>query len=488
MDSKFCNKNGKSSHVIAVDLDGTLIFTDTLHESILKLLKKNLLKFFCLPIYLLKGRAYLKHQLSRLVKLDLETLPYNSQLIEWLKKEKKLGKSLILCTGANIQVANYIANHLQLFDEVIASDININNTGPQKRDFLNKKYGIGGYDYIGNSIEDIPVWAAANHAVLVNPNFLIQKKAKKASNVIKTFASHKQSFKDWFNVLRVHQQLKNLLLFVPIIASHQLDNSQNFFILINAFLSFGLCASALYIFNDLLDLDSDRRHPRKYIRPFASGNVKILYGVSIFPVLIFTSFILGFLIGFEFIFWLALYFLLTSLYTLKLKRIIFLDCLILASLYTLRIIAGAAAVDIFLSFWLLAFSIFIFLSLAFLKRYSELLMQYEAGSYFAHGRGYSIDNLLIVRRIGIVSGALSVLVLMFYLQSEQAILLYMQPAIIWLAMPLLSAWIFWIWHQTLRGFMHEDPIIFAIKDRMSIIILFLLIATFVFAKFGVGIS
>ena len=257
---------------------------------------------------------------------------------------------------------------------MIASDANTNLKSINKRKVLQERYGDKGYDYAGNSSADIEVWAGAAHAIVVNTSEAVQLKASQVAPLSRIFPSESVEILDWVRALRLHQWLKNLLLFVPLLAAHQLGNIQSLVTLVIAFISFSLCASSVYITNDLLDLESDRSYPRKKHRPFAAAKLTIPLGVGITPLLIGASIVLGAIVGTEFLLVLLLYLLLTVAYSLVLKRVVLVDCLTLATLYTVRIIAGAAAVSVSLSFWLLAFSVFIFLSLALLKRYAELIV------------------------------------------------------------------------------------------------------------------
>jgi len=271
-----------------------------------------------------------------------------------------------------------------------------------------------------------------------------------------------------------------------VLAAHQADNIQSLSTLILAFLSFSLCASGVYIGNDLLDLESDRKHPRKRFRPFAAARVPINAGAVFAPLLVIVSFALGIMVGVAFMAWLAAYFLLTCAYSLWLKRFALIDCLTLAALYTLRIIAGAAAVVIPLSFWLLAFSIFIFLSLAFVKRYAELQTLEKIGNHQAHGRGYAVTDAPLIQMLGIAAGYSSILVLAFYLHGETVITLYAQPQLIWFAIPLMLFWVSRVWMKAHRREMHDDPIVFAIKDKASLAVAALITISFLLATNGIG--
>jgi len=475
--------------VIAVDLDGTLTLTDMLHESALCLLRDRPVNVLALPFWLLGGKAALKAKVADRVDLDVATLPYNSALIDWLKEERAAGKRIVLCTATDIRVAQAIADHLGLFDEVLASDGSTNNAGANKRAALEAKYGAKGYDYAGNSAADIAVWAGARQAIVVNATDAITKQATQVATVSKVFPPQPVTLSHWRRVFRVHQWLKNLLLFVPLLATHQISNIQSLSTLILAFASFSLCASAVYMANDLLDLESDRKHPRKRHRPFAAAAVPIKAGVLLAPLFAIASLVLGLVVGAAFTAWLVVYFLITCAYSLWLKRLALIDCLTLAALYTLRIIAGAAAVAIAVSFWLLAFSVFIFLSLAFVKRYAELQVHAGlgvGGNSHVHGRGYAVTDAPLVQTLGITAGYAAVLVLALYPHGETVVTLYTQPELIWFAVPLMIFWISWVWMKAHRGEMHDDPIVFAIKDKASLAVAVLTAVSFLLATKGIG--
>jgi 4-hydroxybenzoate polyprenyltransferase len=467
--------------IIAVDLDGTLVITDTLHESIMQLIHRYPLSVFHFPFWLYKGKAYLKAQISNLVLLNPASLPYNEEVITWLKQKKAEGYFLVLCSATDRRIAEAIASYLNLFDQVIASEGHTNISGSNKREVLDQTFGFGNYAYAGNSQADIPVWQGACQAIVVNSNNNILKKAQRISDVSKVISPTTKTISVWFDVLRLHQWLKNLLLFLPVFAAHLISHLPTLATLLLAFLSFSICASAVYITNDLLDLESDRQHPSKRYRPFASGAVPILYGTLLAPCLVTLSLIMAWAVGTAFFGWLIAYLVLTTLYSISLKRYALIDCLVLAGLYTLRVIAGAAAADIVLSFWLLAFSTFIFLSLAFVKRYAELQLQATHGKTVATGRGYNISDAPLIQTLGITSGYTSVLVLALYLNSDTVANLYTLPQLIWLAVPLMLFWISWVWLKAHHDKMHDDPIIFALKDRASIIVAHLLAAVFIAA-------
>ena len=472
------------AQVIAVDLDGTFTLTDTLHESVLTLVRNKPYFLLLLPFWLLKGIAHLKQKVAEHSELDVTTLPYNQPLIDWLKEEKECGKKIILCTAANEKIAEAVVGNFDLFDAFIASDSKTNLKSARKRDALQQRYGDNGYDYAGNSNDDLEVWSGASNAIVVNASEYVLQKASKLTSVTQVFLSERAGIAVWLRALRIHQWLKNLLLFVPLLAAHQIGNSQSLGLLVIAFLSFSLCASSVYITNDLLDLESDRSHPRKRARPFAAAKLSVLHGVIAAPLLIAASFLLGAVVGLDFLIVLLVYLLLTVTYSFYLKRLVLVDCLTLATLYTMRIIAGAAAVSVSLSFWLLAFSIFIFLSLALVKRYAELLVQSKEGKNSAHGRGYLVTDAPLLQALGVSSGYISTLVIALYLRSENVMSLYVQPLAIWLLIPILLFWVSWVWLKSSRGEMHDDPIVFAAKDKTSLSVAAVTAFVFVYAAIG----
>ena len=470
-----------SKKIIVVDLDGTLTHTDTLHESILMLLRNKPLLLFILPFWLISGRAKFKANVASNIKLDPTTLPYNQKLIRWLKKERALEKKIILCSAANQNVAQAIADHLQLFDEVIASDAITNLKSNNKRKVLDEKFGEKNYDYAGNSSSDIKVWAGARYAILVNASHSVSKKAKQVATVSKTFPSQTVTLSDWFRAFRVHHWVKNVLLFIPLFTANQTTNIQSLSILTLAFISFSLCSSAVYIINDLLDLENDRRHPKKWNRPFATAKLSIKTGIVLIPVLIIVSLVLAWKVSLLFFVLLILYIILTSIYSLVIKKIILLDCLTLAILFTLRIFAGAAAVSIVVSLWLLVFSIFIFLSMAFVKRYAEIYIQTQHGNIHIHGRGYLTKDISLIKILGVISGCLAIVVFAFYLRSEKVLTLYSEPDLLMYVLPLLIFWISWVWIKAHRGKVNGDPIMFAIKDKTSLLVAGLIVTLFLLA-------
>jgi len=453
---------------LVVDLDGTLILTDLLHESTLQLLRHRPLSAFGLPLWLMRGKAALKHEIAARTEIDVTCLPYNAPLLAWLRGQREAGRRLILATASNIKFAQAVADHLGIFDAVWASDAETSLGGEAKRARLVAEFGERGYCYAGNATPDLKVWRDAAAAVVVNAPAGLLKRANALTTVEHVEPRPGSRLKAWGRGLRLHQWLKNLLVFVPLLASHRLADIHLWLATIVGFFAFGLTASSVYILNDLLDLEDDRHHRSKRNRPFASGRLSVLQGASAIPLLIAAALTLSIPLGWRFAAVLGGYYALTLLYSTWLKRVVMLDVITLALLYTVRIVAGAAAGHVQPSFWLLAFSMFIFLSLALLKRYAELIALRRAGELKkARGRGYHTEDIELLASLGGSAGYGSVLVLALYINSSAVVGLYHEPRFIWLACPMLLFWISRAWIVAHRGDMHDDPIIYAVRDRAS---------------------
>lgn len=458
---------------LCVDLDGTLIKTDMLFETFLLLIKKNpFYLVFCLWWWVSGGKAYLKEQIANRVQINPALLPYSQNFLSFLKDEKSKGRQLILATASNKGLANSIANYLGIFSEVIASDGVCNLRGKAKRDVLNQKFGQGKYDYAGNSKDDLKVWGSARSAILVNPDASVLRQSKKMERVAQVFASGNQFIRTLPRLLRVHQYVKNILVFTPLIVGHLFNASA----IINsclAFVVFCLLASSAYMLNDLLDLEADRQHRTKRNRPFASGDTPLIWGLLFSPLFFVIGCGLALFLAPEFFICVIAYYFLTIFYSFYFKKKMLVDVFVLAMLYTVRIIAGIAAVHSDYSPWLISFSIFLFLSLAFVKRYSELDVLKKENKISTVGRGYHVEDLQQLGVFGTVSGYISVLVLALYLNSNQAFILYRYSAFLWFICLLLLFWVSRIWMLATRGEMHDDPVVFALKDKVSWIAIFM---------------
>jgi 4-hydroxybenzoate polyprenyltransferase len=455
-------------HPLCVDLDGTLISTDLSVESLLCFLRGAPAAAFMLPIWFLGGRQNLKAELARRAQPDVSVLPYNEDVMRLIHAARDQGRRVVLVTGSNHMLADRIQSHLKLFDEVIASDSAVNLTGKRKAAVLSERFGEQAFEYVANGSVDLPVWESAAAAVTVNAPPGVVRRVAGLGKPHVDVVSPRSTLRAWLKGMRLHQWVKNLLLLVPLITGHRIFDLEALGGAAIAFLSFGLCASATYIVNDLFDLDADRHHSIKRSRPFAAGVLSIQSGIVGIGVLLASGLAVALLLPLSFQLALLGYVLSTLAYSLALKRVASLDVLILGGLYTLRIIAGAFAVGLPLSFWLLAFSMFIFLCLALVKRVAELMEQRDTAGAKPKtrlkGREYSPTDIPVLQNMGAASGYLAVLVLALYINTPEITLLYRTPELLWLIAPLMLLWVTRLWVVTTRGYMDQDPIVFAIKD------------------------
>jgi len=458
--------NAGTTH-ICVDLDGTLVKTDTLLESILVFIKSNPLNILRCFYWLRLGRSGFKEKLAESVELDASILPYNESLLEYLRVESKT-KQIHLCTAANRKIAQAVANFIGVFSSVYASTSQKNLKGRNKADTLAQEFGEKNVIYAGNDSADLPVWQHAAGAIVVSNSKNFLSRVKKHTTVLQVFPATNKGITRYIRALRLHQWVKNTLIFLPLILAHKFTSISGYVDVLAGFIAFGMIASSNYIINDLLDLGSDRRHPTKRMRPFASGEVSIIAGLVQAALLFLAGLLLALKVGTGFLFYMLIYLVATIVYSYAVKSIVILDIIILASLYTLRLVAGAAAIHEPVTFWLLAYSLFIFFSLASVKRYAELL-RLDVNEK-ASGRGYVQEDLGFVRNMGISSGLISVLVFALYLNDPGIISKYQTPEWLWMITPLLLYWIARIWHLTYHGKMHDDPVVFALKDKPSYIL------------------
>lgn len=461
---------------LCVDLDGTLIRTDLLWETLVRLLAQKPYLLFLVPFWWLRGRAYLKQRLAESVTLDFSVLPYNASLLEYMAAAKREGRALVLVTASDVQLAGLVARHLGIFDEVIASDGKHNLRGANKATCLLERYGSRKFDYAGNSSVDLHVWAEAREAIVVNAGKTLSRRIDKQTRLGPEFAPEGSIWRSVLRLLRPHQWAKNLIVFVPLLTAHKIFQGPLLTNACLAALSFCLCASGIYILNDLLDLDADRHHEAKRSRPLASGELPLWAGLVLCPLLLAAGLGLTLALTPAFAALLGLYFVVTTVYSLRLKRVALLDVFILAGLYTLRLIGGHIATGVPYSAWLLVFSMFLFLSLALLKRFKELQTLRAQNLMDVKGRGYTADDLEFVSSMGVVSGYLAVLVLALYANSEQVVVLYHHPLWLLLACPLLLYWISRLWMLAHRGKMASDPVAFALTDWPSYAVFALVLA------------
>ncbi len=464
--------------VFCVDLDGTLLRSDILVESAMALLRADARKALLMPVWLLRGKAYLKERIAEHAQLDVSVLPYDERVLELIAERRQAGQRIVLATASHQHFAQRIADHLGVFDEVVATQGSDNLSGAHKRNRLVELYGERGYDYAGNSRDDLEVWKSARKAIVVNASAGLAKAAAGVAQVDKLLESRTR-WSAYLRQVRLHQWAKNMLIFVPLILAHQTSNPALLWQTVLAFIAFGLTASSVYVLNDLLDLEADRHHVRKRRRPLAAGHVPIKHGVLLAPLLLVAALLISLTLPWLFLATLCSYYALTLAYSTYLKRLEMLDVVTLAGLYTTRILAGGAVTGVPLSFWLLAFSLFLFLSLALVKRYSELVLMRGQGLLEAKGRGYQVSDLSMLSSLGASSGYIAVLVMALYINSPEVRRMYTTPEILWLSCPALLFWVGRIWILAHRGSVHDDPVVFALRDRWSQVLgIFLLVIVF----------
>lgn len=453
---------------IVVDLDGTLVNTDMLVENLFLVLRQHPFRIFEIILWLFGGKANFKRRLADVALPDISDIPYNKSVLHWLKKQRDTGASLVLATASDRRIADAIAEYLGIFDEVLGTEENNLSSG-NKCSALVSRFGENGYEYIGNSSADLAVWRSAAVVHVANPERGVLKKARKLDKTGRVFDERPMYLRTLLKALRIHQWAKNVLIFVPLLASHRVLDVSLLWNGLMAFAAFGVCASSVYMLNDLLDLPDDRQHPTKRNRPLAAGTLPIQHALFLIPGLLTSAFVLAlWQLPLSFTGVLASYYSLTLIYSLWLKRVVMLDVVTLAMLYTVRVIAGAAAMSMDATFWILAFCIFIFLSLAFVKRYTELHDARQKGKKNkSAGRGYYPADFELLASLGGASGYISVMVLALYINDAASAMLYQSPEWMWAACPILLFWLSRVWLLAHRGQMHEDPIVFALRDHVS---------------------
>jgi 4-hydroxybenzoate polyprenyltransferase/phosphoserine phosphatase len=469
---------------LCVDLDGTLVKSDTLYDSALAVARQHPAVLLEFPGWLAQGKAALKRHLASTIQLDVAHLPYNRELLQYLEQQRSTGRPIYLATAADAGTAERIADHLGLFTGVLASDGQTNLAGKNKLAAFQSRFGDN-FSYIGNALPDLPLLQHCQEPMVANPTPGLRSALRRANiTPFRTFDERVSPLKAWFKAIRIHQWAKNVLLFVPLLLAHNFAPGLIAGSVLG-FFSFCLGASATYIVNDLLDLEADRQHPRKRRRPFASGDLSVLSGVVVIVLFLLAAIALALFVPpvvaalspeftlvkpLHFLLWLGIYLVTTLAYSLRLKRSVLVDVIVLSGLYTIRIVAGTAATGISPSTWLGGFSIFFFLSLAFVKRFAELESLRERGGVSAGGRGYHITDIEQLRSFGTASGYASVVVLTLYISNLDAAQLYHHTRRLWLLVPVLLLWISRLWLQASRGQLNEDPVVYAITDKRSLLL------------------
>ncbi len=469
---------------LCVDLDGTLVKSDTLYDSTLVLARQRPADLLRLPGWLLQGKAALKQHIASAVTLDVTHLPYNRELLQYLQQQHAIGRPIYLATAADADTAQRVSNHLGLFTGILASDGALNLAGHNKLAAFRQQFGDN-FAYIGNALPDLPLLQNCQQPMVANPTAGLRAALRSARiTPVRTFKEQATPLRAWLKALRIHQWAKNTLIFLPLLLAHAWAPALLAATAV-AFLSFGLCASATYIVNDLLDLEADRQHPHKRRRPFASGDLSALTGVAVVLLFLAASLVLALLLPrvvatispslalinpYKFVQWLGIYLFTTLAYSLRLKRTVLVDVIVLSGLYTIRILAGATATGVAVSTWLGGFSIFFFLSLAFVKRFSELESLRERGGASISGRGYHVADIEQLRSFGTASAYASVVVLTLYISNLDAAQLYSHTKRLWLLVPVLLLWLSRLWLLASRGQLDEDPVVYAITDRRSLLL------------------
>ncbi|MDD1613715.1 MAG: UbiA family prenyltransferase [Methylococcaceae bacterium] len=453
-----------------VDLDGTLIKTDLLVESAFFVLKKQPWMLLFMLYWLAFGKARLKEEIAIRSIVDFSVLPLQKEFVEFLNDEARQGRTLYLATASDRRLAEPVAKRLGLFKQVLASDGHRNLKGARKLEAILNCCNDSAFDYAGNAHVDLAIWAKARRAIVVNPDIGVTAAVRKRGyEVQRVFDDRPPIAKRWIRALRIHQWTKNVLLAVPVLTAHAFNFSAIAQIAA-AFMAFGLVASATYLLNDLLDLVSDRHHPRKCKRPFATGDISLASGILGMVILFGAGFGLAVQLSDHFMFTLLAYLGLTISYSFYFKRIVLIDVLLLASLYTIRIVAGAYAIEVPMSSWLLGFSMFIFLSLALVKRCTELIAIQRLSHEAMKGRDYQVSDYPMLSTMGVAAGYISILVLALFISSPESIGKYTYPVLLWLLCPLMAYWVSRLWLKTSRGEMHDDPLVFSLKDQASWIV------------------
>jgi len=448
-------------------MEGGLLSAHLVWEAFFMMLGRNPLLLFMLPLWLKDGAERVSSELLARFLPEAPWLPYHQPLLSYLRAQKQAGRELILATSMPVVFGRQVADHLGLFKDVIGigcPPVSANRretVGPQPAD-----NAVSTFVYAGRTADD-PAARGAVAFVLVDPEKGSEFVKDRPVVVEKMIFSEPVGWRTWAKTARVHQWLKNLLIFVPLITAHQIGDVGLVLRALSAFSAFSLCASAIYLFNDLIDLNADRQHRSKRIRPLASGRISIKQATWAIPVLLIAAFVLGLYPGKTFLAILGAYIVLTTLYSCWLKKLVVVDVVVLALLYTFRLLAGGAAIAIMPSFWLLSFSMFIFFSLALMKRSADLVLGRNSEQNLMVGRGYVGSDAAIVQMFGIASGYMSVLVLALYINSDDVRLLYTHPELIWILCPLFFYWISRVWLITSRGDMTDDPVLFAVRDRVS---------------------
>jgi len=468
-----------TDYPLVLDLDGTLLRTDLLLEAALQYAKKSPHTAFLLIWWALKGIAHLKHQLAQRTDLAIELLPVNEQLLSYARRTADEGRTVVAATAANIELAGKVCSRFTFIDEVIASCERTNLKGARKAEALSARFPDG-FAYAGDTHADLAVWREARFGVFAGRDGRLLDRLAKVTSLEADFSTRQATVRDWMRALRLHQWAKNGLLFLPLLLAGAVFDPTRWIACVAAFVAIGLTASGTYLINDLLDLEADRQHWTKRNRPFAAGLIGIPQGIVAAACLLAAGVTIAALGGgLPVVGLLLLYCAVTLGYSLHLKRVPVLDVTILASLFTLRLVLGAAAAEVPISSWLLVFSMFLFLSLALAKRSTEIGRK-SAAAVASHGRGYIAADAILVAGLGVSAAVAAIQVLVLYLINEAfSNTLYGLPQLLWAAPVFIGLWLGRVWLLCGRGILNDDPVVFAVSDKISI-----LLGVGVFASFA----
>lgn len=464
------NENDAATMPLAVDLDGTLLLTDTLFEALAEHIRRRPFWTLVQLIQLPFGIAKVKRRLTATIDLDADLLPVHEDVLAYCKSAKAAGREVWLVSAADQKMVDHVAKRFGIFDRVIGSDGETNNKGSAKARLLEKE-APDGFEYVGDSPADFKVWKKAARASHVDKGEARRRLIERMGVAVgHSFERPKAGVRTWLKALRVHQWAKNVLIFVPAILAMRIVEPAILTKLLIALPLLGIMASGTYILNDLLDLQGDRDHRSKHKRPFASGRIKLWQGFVASPLLILGGLIGGFILSPAFATTMLSYLVITLAYSLRLKRAALVDTIVLSFLYTLRLIMGAALAAVALSQWLLVFSMFLFVSLSMAKRHVEVLQLAASGKRFAVNRGYRAEDAGLTLGLGLATATSAPLILVLYvIESAWPSGLYSAPEMLWAAPVLLSLWLMRVWTLANRGELHDDPVVFAVKDPRSLL-------------------
>jgi 4-hydroxybenzoate polyprenyltransferase len=451
---------------IVVEVDATLNKQTLIIESLTILLNKRPERLFVVPVWFLMGHERLQQEIDRRIPIDAYPMPYRAEVLEYLRKQLAKGRTVVLTTGTDKQLARRVAKDLRI-SAGIMTDGSCGTPAPKlKRECLVRGLGHKGFDYVGNRSGDLAVWSAARKVVLINPSAQLLRMVSKVTEVQGVFEDRRARTRDYWNALRPTHWLKNCLVFVALYDGHIFNEPVLLGKAFLAFVALCLCTSSGYLVNDVFDIRADRRHPQKRQRPFASGLLPLSYAITMAPALLVMSCALSVLVSPVLLGTVLIYIALSLTYSLYLKTVVLLDVIVLAGLYTLRILSGAAVTGEWPSEWLLASSMFLFASLALVKRYDELVVMRSVDGDHTKARSYSGSDAELLASMGAASGFAAILTFVLYIWHSSA-QLYGRHEVVWFLCPLLLYWLAHIWLTAHGGRLREDPVVFALHDRTS---------------------